>query len=39
MQHDDVCSHGAAVLAQTARYDQSQYLPERNKKSVTAQIK
>jgi len=39
MQHDDVRSHGAAVLALTASYDQSQYLPERNKKLVTAWIK
>ena len=36
MQHNDVSSHGAAVLAVAARSDQSQYLPERNKKSVTA---
>jgi len=36
MQHDDVGSHGAAVLAATARCDQSQYLPERKKKSVNA---
>jgi len=36
MQHDDESSHGAAVLAVTARCDQSPYLPERNKKSITA---
>lgn len=29
MQHDDVCSHGAALPALTACYNQSQYLPEK----------